>query len=84
MEGARLAATAAEDCFLQALDLARRQSALSWELRAVTSLARLWRDRNRFEEARELLSRVCDRFTEGLETTDLKAAKSLIDDLRRQ
>ena len=82
MEGAEPAATAAEECFLQALDVARRQSALSWELRAATSLARLWRDRGWTKEARELLSPVYDRFTEGFETTDLKAAKSLVDDLR--
>jgi len=84
LEGAQLAATAAEDCFLQALDVARRQGALSWELSAATSLARLWRDRGRIKEARELLTPVYDRFTEGFETTDLKAAKRLIDDLQLQ
>ena len=83
MEGEQPAATAVEDCFLRALDVARRQSALSWELRAAMSLARLWRDRGRNKEARELLTPVCDRFTEGFATADLKAPKRLIDDLRR-
>jgi predicted ATPase len=49
---------------------------------AATSLARLWRDMGRANKARELLSPVYDRFTEGFETTDLKAAKSLVDDLK--
>jgi len=84
MEGAMLSATAAEDCFLRALDVARRQGALAWELRAATSLARLWGDRGRSKEARELLARVYNRFTEGFETADLKTAKGLVDDLQRQ
>src|SRR6516162_5686086 len=84
MEGTQPAAPAAEDCFFQALDVARRQSALAWELRAATSLARLWRDRDRIKEARELLTPVYDRFTKGFETTDLKAAKRLIGNLRQQ
>ena len=75
------AAAAAEDHFRQALDWARRQGALSWELRAATSLARLLRDQGRREEARELLAPVYDRFTEGFATADLKAAKALLDAL---
>jgi predicted ATPase/DNA-binding winged helix-turn-helix (wHTH) protein len=75
------AAAAAEGHFRQALDRARRQGALSWELRAATSLARLWRDQARSNEARELLAPVYDRFTEGFRTADLKAAKSLIDEM---
>jgi predicted ATPase/DNA-binding winged helix-turn-helix (wHTH) protein len=75
------AAAAAEDHFRQALDWARRQSALSWELRAATSLARMWRDQGRSKEASELLAPVYDRFTEGLETADIKAAKALLDGL---
>jgi predicted ATPase len=55
---------------------------LSWELRAATSLARLWRDQNRTKAAREILAPVYDRFTEGFETTDLKAAEWLLDRLR--
>jgi predicted ATPase/DNA-binding winged helix-turn-helix (wHTH) protein len=81
-EGAPGAAAVAEDHFAQALDWARRQGALSWELRAATSLARLWRDQNRTKAAREILAPVYDRFTEGLETTDLKGAKLLLDGLR--
>ncbi len=81
LENASVAAVAAEDQFRQALDWARRQGALSWELRAATSLARLWRDQNRIKEARELLAPVYDRFTEGFETADLKEAKTLIGDL---
>jgi hypothetical protein len=81
LEGGPDAAEAGEDHFRQALDWARRQGALSWELRAATSLARLWRDQNRTKAAREILAPVYDRFTEGFETTDLKAAKLLLDDL---
>jgi predicted ATPase len=81
-EDGRDAAEAAEDHFGRALDWARRQGALSWELRAATSLARLWRDQNRTHAAREILAPVYDRFTEGFETTDLKAAKLLLDGLR--
>ena len=81
LRGARGAAAAAEDHFRQALDWAHRQGALSWELRAATSLARLWRDENRTKAAREMLASVYDRFTEGFETADLKAAKLLLGDL---
>jgi predicted ATPase/DNA-binding winged helix-turn-helix (wHTH) protein len=75
-------AAAAEDCFRQALDWARRQGALSWELRAAASLARLQRDRGRSAEALELLQPVYDRFTEGFDTADLKMAKPLLDALQ--
>ena len=81
-EGGPDAAEVAEDHFGQALDWARRQGALSWELRAATSLARLWRDQNRTNAAREILAPVYDRFTEGFETADLKAAKLLLGGLR--
>jgi tetratricopeptide (TPR) repeat protein len=81
-EGGPDAAEAAEDHFRQALDWACRQGALSWELRATTSLARLWRDQDRTKAAREILAPVYDRFTEGFQTVDLKAAKLLLDDLR--
>lgn len=85
MEGSRTAAAeAAEDCFLQALELARRQNTRSWELRSATSLARWWRAHDRARQARDLLAPVYGWFTEGFETTDLKAAKALIDDLRRR
>jgi predicted ATPase len=72
---------AAEDHFRQALDWARRQDALSLELRAATSLARLLGDRGRSADATALLKPVYDRFTEGFATGDLKAAKALLDDL---
>jgi predicted ATPase len=69
----------AEDLFRQALDLAREQGALSWELRAATSLARLWYNQSRSAEASAQLQPVYDRFTEGFDTADLKAAKALLD-----
>jgi predicted ATPase/DNA-binding winged helix-turn-helix (wHTH) protein len=72
------AAAAAEKHLRQALDLAKRQGALSWELRAAAGLARIWRDRGRSKEAHELLASVYGRFTEGFETTDLKAARALL------
>ena len=81
LQGAPGAAAAADGYFRQALAWARRQGALSWELRCVTSLARLWRNQARSNEARELLAPVYDRFTEGFDTADLKAAKSLLEEL---
>jgi predicted ATPase len=81
LQGGPGAFPAAEGLFRQALDWARRQGALSWELRAATSLARLWRDQARRHEALELLAPVYDRFTEGFATADLSAAKSLIEEM---
>jgi predicted ATPase len=81
MQGAPEAAATAEDLFRQALDLARRQGALSWELRTAISLARLLSDQGRSADATALLEPVYDRFTEGFATADLKAAKALLDDL---
>jgi predicted ATPase len=81
LQGAPGAATEAGEQFRRALDRARRQGALSWELRAATSFARLLRDQGRSGEGTELLQPIYDRFTEGLETVDLKAAKSLLHDL---
>ena len=81
LQSAPGAAAAAEGHFWQALDWARRQGALSWELRCATSLARLWRNQARSNEARELLAPVYDRFTEGFDTADLKEAKALLEDL---
>jgi predicted ATPase/DNA-binding winged helix-turn-helix (wHTH) protein len=81
LENAPDAAAVAEDHFRQALDWARRQGALSWELRAATSLARMWRDHGRIEEARELLAEVYGRFTEGFETADLKDAQAVLESL---
>jgi predicted ATPase/DNA-binding winged helix-turn-helix (wHTH) protein len=79
LQGGSGAAAAAEDYYQQALGWARRQGALSWELRAATSLARLLRDQNRPTEAIALLAPIYNRFTEGFGTADLKAAKGLID-----
>ena len=81
VRGASGDATVAEDHFRQALESARRQGALSWELRAATSLARLWYGQNRRTEGLALLQPVYDRFTEGFDTADLKAAKALLDTL---
>jgi predicted ATPase len=82
LQGAQGAAAAAEDHFRQALDWARRQGALSWELRAATSLARLPRDHSRAADALALLQPIYDRFTEGFDTADLKTAKALLDTLQ--
>src|SRR5215472_14135473 len=81
LEGTTDAAARAEDHFRQAVDWARRQGALSWELRAATSLTQMWHNQGRSQEARELLSAVSDRFTEGLETVDLRTAKALLGSL---
>jgi predicted ATPase len=69
----------AEEHFLRSLDWARRQGALSWELRTSTSLARLQHGQGRVAEARSLLQSVYDRFSEGFETADLKTAKTYLD-----
>ena len=71
-------AGAAEKCLGSAIDLARVQAALSWELRVATDLARLWRDRGCIGAARTLLSGVHARFVEGHGTADLRAAKELL------
>ncbi len=71
-----------ETCYREALAVARRQQARSLELRAATSLARLWREQNRQGEARDLLVPVYDWFTEGFDTADLRGAKALLDKLR--
>jgi predicted ATPase len=81
LQGAPDSAVEAEGLFRQALDWAHRQGALSWELRCATSLARLWRGQHRSNEAHELLAPVYDRFTEGFDTADIKAAGALLDDL---
>jgi predicted ATPase/DNA-binding winged helix-turn-helix (wHTH) protein len=81
LEAGPRAASRAEEQFSQSLDLARQQGALSWELRTATSLSRLQRDQNRSGAARELLAPVYARFTEGFETSDLKAARLLLSEL---
>jgi tetratricopeptide (TPR) repeat protein len=70
-----------EACFHQALSIARNQQAKSLELRAATSLARLWRSQDKRDEARKLLAEVYNWFTEGFDTADLHDAKTLLDEL---
>jgi predicted ATPase len=65
----------------RALAIARQQQAKSWELRAAMSMARLWRDQGKRDDARDLLAPVYDWFTEGFDTVDLKEAKNLLDEL---
>jgi tetratricopeptide (TPR) repeat protein len=72
---------AAEQSYRQALAVAERQSAKFWELRAATSLARLWRDQGKRTEARDLLAPIYGWFTEGHDTPVLKDAKALLDEL---
>ena len=62
--------------------MAQEQSAKLWELRAATSLARLWRDQGRCDEAQDFLAPLYGWFTEGFDTPDLKDAKALLDELR--
>jgi predicted ATPase len=71
----------AETCYRRAIDVARGQCAKSWELRAATSLARLRRDQGRARDAQALLAPVYAWFIEGFDTADLRAAKTLIDEL---
>ncbi|MCI0419596.1 MAG: hypothetical protein L0312_10300, partial [Acidobacteria bacterium] len=71
----------AEGCFRQSIKIAQQQQAKSWELRAVTSLARLYQNQGRQEEARGLLAQIYGTFTEGFDTMDLREAKALLEDL---
>ncbi len=81
LEGGPEAAVAAEDHYQQGLDWARRQGALSWELRCATSLARLRVSEDRQDDARQILAPVYERFAEGFETADLRCAKAMLDAL---
>jgi predicted ATPase len=74
-------AAKAQAHFERAIAIARAQKAKSWELRAATSLARLWRDHGKRQQARDLLAPVYGWFTEGFDTADLKEAKALLDEL---
>jgi len=74
----------AEECFLKAIEIARKQQAKSLELRAVMSLSRLWQSQGKREEARQMLAEVYGWFTEGFETVDLKEAKALLEELHHQ
>ncbi|MCP4538324.1 MAG: AAA family ATPase [Chloroflexi bacterium] len=71
----------AQDCLYQAIEVARRQSAKSWELRAVTILCRLWREQDKHKEARQLLAKTLGWLTEGFDTIDLQQAKALLEEL---
>jgi predicted ATPase len=73
--------TEAHACFQHALEIARAQQAKSLELRAATSLARLWQQQGQRHEARQLLSAVYTWFTEGFDTTDVQEAKALLEEL---
>ena len=74
-------AAQAESCFRRAIEVARQQSAKSWELRATMSLARVLARQKRRDEARLMLAEIYGWFTEGFDTTDLKEAKALLDEL---
>ena len=80
-EAPRLARVETALAELGALVVARQQQAKSWELRAAMSLARLWRDQGKVQQARELLAPVYGWFTEGFDTLDLKEAKALLEEL---
>jgi hypothetical protein len=71
----------AEKYFDRALEVARKQKAKSWQLRAAMSMARLWRDQGKRDDARELLAPVFGWFTEDFDTLDLKEAKALLEEL---
>ena len=68
----------ADACFHRGLAIAREQGATMWELRAATSLGRLWRDQGRWQEAHDLLAPIYSWFAEGLDTPDLQEAKALL------
>jgi predicted ATPase len=71
----------AEADFRDAIAMAQRMSAKAWELRAAMSLAQLWRDQGRRQQAHDLLASVYDRFTEGFDTLDLKDSKALLEQM---
>jgi DNA-binding SARP family transcriptional activator len=71
----------AENCFQRAIEAAHRLQAKSWELRATTSLCRLWQKQGKQEESRQILVEICGWFTEGFDTVDLRDAKSLLEEL---
>ena len=74
-------AAKAQAYFERSLAVAREQQAKSWELRAATSMARLWRDQGKRDEAHDLLAPIYGWFTEGFDTLDLKEARALLDEL---
>ena len=74
----------AEHSYRTAIDIARRQHAKGWELRATTSLARLWQRKGNYKEARAVLAEIYGWFSEGFETADLKGHRALLDELSSQ
>ncbi len=66
---------------MKAIEIARRQQAKSWELRATMSLARLWQSQGKTAEARQMLAEIYGWFTEGFDTKDLQEAKTLLEEL---
>jgi tetratricopeptide (TPR) repeat protein len=79
--GVRSPGSEAEECFVKAIEVARRQSAKSLELRAVMSLSRLWQQQGKKKEAHEILAEIYGWFTEGFDTKDLQEAKTLLEEL---
>jgi predicted ATPase len=73
----------AESCFQHAIEVARRQQAKSWELRATVSLCHLWQEQGRMDEARQTLAEIYGWFTEGFDTPDLQVARALLEELSR-
>jgi TOMM system kinase/cyclase fusion protein len=71
----------AEECFQKAIEIARRQQAKSWELRAVVSLSRLWQQQGKKAKAQQVLAEIYNWFTEGFDTKDLQEAKALLEEL---
>jgi len=83
VQGPKSKVQEAEACFLKAVEIARRQQAKSLELRAATSLARLWQHQGKQAEAHEMLAEIYHWFTEGFDTKDLQEAKALLEGLSR-
>jgi predicted ATPase len=84
VQGSKSTVEEAEESFWKAVEIARRQSAKSLELRAVISLARLWQQQGKKNEAHQMLSKLYGWFTEGFDTRDLQDAKRLIEELAQE
>ena len=82
-EDCPLKTEAAEAVLIRALNVAKHQGALAWELRSATSLAQLWQRQGRYQQAHELLAPIYNRFTEGFATPDLTKVRRLLDELQR-
>ena len=84
VQGPKSQVEEAEACFHRAIEIARRQQAKSLELRAAMSLARLWQQQGKKEEARQMLAEIYGWFTEGFDTKDLQEAKALLEELAEE